>query len=154
MLKFFTPKATNMGLRKKFHFVLYRIRERGLEVFLLSRENEEWQIPVGQLNKNCHNDLVNEDKLIDLDSIAPEQEDAIKHACAIEGDWHDIPSLKCMLKEDINEVKDKLEEIIPELEKGTFVAVKDALKKVMPSQYEFLKELKDIITDRNSVNGI
>ncbi len=143
-----------MGLRKKFHFVLYRIRERGLEVFLLSRENEEWQIPTGKLDKNYHNSLFNEDKLIDLDSIAPEQEEAIKHACAIEGDWHDIPSLKGMLKDDINEVKDKLEDIIPELEKGTFVAVKDALKTVMPSQYAFLKELKDIITDRNSVNGI
>ena len=143
-----------MGLRKKFHFVLYRIRERGLEVFLLSRENEEWQIPSGKLDKDYHTSLYHEDKLIDLDSISPEEEDAIKHACAIEGDWHDIPSLKNMLKEDFNEVKDKIEEIIPELEKGSFVAVKDALKKIMPSQYAFLKELKDIITDRNSVNGI
>ena len=143
-----------MGLRKKFHFILYRIRERGLEVFLLSRENEEWQIPSGKLIEDYHCTLCEEDKLIELDAISPEEENIIKHACAIEGDWHDIPSLKNMLKEDFNDVKDKIEEILPELEKGSFVAVKDALKKVMPSQYAFLKELKEIIADRNSINGI
>ncbi len=141
-----------MSLRNQLHFVIYRIRERGLEVFLLSRDKDEMlHIPKGKLDNTQQKSLTQEDKLIELDPISGEHD---LHACAIEGDWHDIPSLKGMLKEDINEVKDKIEEILPELEQGTFVAVKDALKKVMPEQYEFLKELKDIITDRNSVNGI
>ena len=142
-----------MSLRNQIHFIIYRIREQGLEVFLLSRDRDNsLQIPKGNLDNSNQKSLVEDDNLIELDSIDANES---LHACAIEGDWHDIPSLKGMLIDDIKEAKDKLEEkILPELEKGTFVAVKDALKKVMPEQYSFLKELKDIISDRNSITGI
>lgn len=143
-----------MNLRNQISVVIYRIRERGLEVFLLSRnEQNVLQIPQGRLDDSQHQSLFQEDNIIELDKVESDA-NIPDYACAIEGDWHDIPSLKGMLKNDIFEAKEKIEEVLPELEKGTFVAVKDALKKVMPEQYAFLKELKEIITDRNSVNGI
>jgi len=143
-----------MNLRNKISVVIYRIRERGLEVFLLSRDEQgDMQIPQGKLDDSQHKSLFQDDKLIELDPVSADN-DLPDYACAIEGDWHDIPSLKGMLKDDLIEAKEKIEEVLPELEKGSFVAVKDALKTVMPEQYAFLKELKEIITDRNSVNGI
>jgi phosphopantetheinyl transferase (holo-ACP synthase) len=55
-----------------------------------------------------------------------------------------------MLSEDAQYLKDK----IKSMEKGTYFALKEAVKKVMPHQYEFLKELKDILVDRNSVKDL
>ena len=68
----------------------------------------------------------------------------------MEGDWHDIPSLKGMLYEDAVYLKEK----VKDMEKGTYFVVKEAFKKVLPHQYEFLKELKDILTDRNSIKDL
>lgn len=143
-----------MSLGDKVNFIVYRIREKGLEVFLLSHDKEdELHIPQGNVASGNNKILFKEDELIELDPI--EKEDGlVERSFAVEGDWHDIPSLKGLIKKDIYFVKDKFEEILPELEKGTFIAVKEALKKVMPHQYNFLKELKEIITDRNSVKDI
>ena len=55
-----------------------------------------------------------------------------------------------MLYEDAVQLKDKLKEV----EQGTFVSIKDALKKALPHQYAFLKELKDILRDRNSLRDL
>jgi len=73
---------------------------------------------------------------------------------AIEGDWHDIPSIKGLLKHDIRLAKDTIKEMVPGIEKGAYVAMKEVTKKVMPKEYECLKELKDIITDRNLLKYI
>ena len=60
-----------------------------------------------------------------------------------------------MLKEDLLFVKDTVKQMVPDLmEKGTYVAVKEAFKKVLPHQYEMLKELKDTLIERNSVRDI
>ncbi|MCB0662738.1 MAG: hypothetical protein KDC24_08360 [Saprospiraceae bacterium] len=143
-----------MSLGEKVNFIVYRIREKGLEVFLLSHDkDDELHIPQGDVTAGNNKILFKKDDLIELDPV--EKEDGnFERSYAVEGDWHDIPSLKGLIKKDIHFVKDKFEEILPELEKGTFIAVKEALKKVMPHQYNFLKELKDIITDRNSVKDI
>ncbi len=90
-----------------------------------------------------------EDRLIELDPVAHDSGD-LENAVAVEGDWHEIPSLKSMLNEDAQYLKDKLKD----MEKGTYFAVKEAVKKVMPHQYKFLKELKDILIDRNSVKDL
>ena len=55
-----------------------------------------------------------------------------------------------MLYHDALEMKEKLKEI----EKGGYFAVKEALKKVLPHQYKLLKELKEILVDRNSIKNI
>jgi len=55
------------------------------------------------------------------------------------------------MKDDAIFVKDTLQQIIPDMEsQGSYFAIKEAFKKVLPNQYEFLKELKDIIKERNS----
>jgi len=55
-----------------------------------------------------------------------------------------------MLFEDAQALKNKLKE----MDQGTFFNVKEAFKKVLPHQYNFLKELKDILVDRNSVKDL
>ncbi len=128
-----------MEIRKKASLIIYRFRERGLEVFMLNK-SDEWGLPEGDLSSTRNEDM------IDLESEQDEQD-----AVAMEGDWHDIPSLKAMLFEDAHELKEKLKEI----ESGTYLTIKEALKnKLSAGQYKFLKELKDILTDRNSVRDI
>jgi hypothetical protein len=48
-------------------------------------------------------------------------------------------------------VKRKIKQVVPTSDKGTFVSFKDTVKKVMPEEYAVLKEIKDIIIDRNSI---
>jgi len=136
-----------MSLVKKFKLIIYRFQERGLEIFLVNDpENlENWSIPEGERQQVQYD----ENQMIELDPV--QQEDgATEEAYAVEGDWHDIPSLKTMLFEDALQLKDKVKDV----EKGGFFVLKEAVKKVMPHQYEFLKELKDILVDRNSVKDL
>ena len=141
-------RVPHMALQEQVKMIIYRFRERGLEIFLEnSVDNEEsWQLPAGSLPAQKGQPG---DKLIELDAV--EQADGQKEsAWAVEGDWHEIPSLKAMLYEDAMDLREK----IKEMEKGAFFAVKEAFKKVLPHQYQFLKELKDILVDRNSVKDL
>lgn len=139
-----------MNFSKKVNLIIYRFREKGLEVFLEYFDKEDqWQIPNQETFKNRPQNLVEEDRLIELDPVENEGGNA-EEAWAVEGEWHDIPSLKSMLHEDAVFLKKQLKE----MEKGGFISIKDAVKKVMPHQYQFLKELKDILTDRNSVKDL
>lgn len=139
-----------MDLRKKVSLIIYRFRERGLEVFLMndSEETDNWAFPQGDM-ESANNDPEQLDKMISLDPVQQADGD-LEEGWAVEGDWHEIPSLKSMLYEDALQLKEK----IKGMEKGSYLLLKDALKKVMPHQYEMLKELKDILTDRNSVKDI
>ena len=139
-----------MSFSKKVNIVIYRFREKGLEIFLLnSPEGDKWDLPKGPINTDGPRSLREEDRLIELDPVQPEEGER-EEAYAVEGEWHDIPSLKGMLYEDAIYLKGKFKE----MEKGTYLTIKDALKKVLPHQYEFLKELKDILTDRNSIKDL
>ncbi|MFN7117283.1 MAG: hypothetical protein ACK4TA_10825 [Saprospiraceae bacterium] len=138
-----------MSLSKKINLIIYRFRERGLEIFLVNDpENaDNWSIPEGSMQGA--NARMQQEKFIELDPV--QQDDGkTEEAYAVEGEWHDIPSLKGMLLEDAMQLKEK----IKELDKGTFFAFKEAFKKVLPHQYQFLKELKDILVDRNSVKDL
>lgn len=140
-----------INLPKKANLIIYRLKEKGLEVFLVnsSEEGEAWDLPKAELSEGKPRSLVDEERLIALDPVTSDIGDS-EEALAVEGDWHDIPSLKNMLQEDAMYLKDKLKE----MEKGTYFAIKEAFKKVLPHQYEFLKELKDIIVDRNSIKNM
>lgn len=128
-----------MGLRKKANLIIYRFRERGLEVFML-KQSEEWGLPGGDVNPEGNNDL------IELEPSEDREE-----AFAVEGDWHEIPSLKQMLFEESSEFAGRLKDI----EQGSFMTIKEALKShLSPGQVEFLRELRDVITDRNSVRDL
>jgi len=131
-----------MNLKDTARLIIYRFRERGLEVFLVPDE-DQWQLPESPKSPN------DEAGFIELDPVhCPHG--TTEQAFAVEGDWHDIPSLKAMLFEDALNIKEKVEE----MESGTFVAIKEAFKKVLPHQYRQLKELKEVLVDRNLTRNI
>lgn len=140
-----------MSISKKASLIIYRFKEKGLEVFLVnsSEEEEQWGIPEGKVSMQDTQPLVEEDRLIELDPVEKSLGE-MEEALAVEGDWHEIPSLKNMLYEDAIQLKEKLKD----MENGTFFVVKEAFKKVLPHQYKFLKELKDVLLDRNSVKDL
>ena len=135
--------------------IIYRFHEKGLEIFLINNEMDKdqdiWQIPEG-LSESIR-EKGNVKNIIDLDTMEDEQGRTIK-TLAIEGDWHDIPSIRGMLKHDVKLVKAIVKENLPGSEKGAYFAVKEAFKKVLPHEYKALKELKDVLFDRNSVTNI
>lgn len=139
-----------MATIKQASLILYRYAEKGLEVFVLDQDNtgNGLNFPKGE-SAACPE--CDEDTMIHLEAREGTAEDGF----AVEGDWHDIPSLKSMVKEDLVFAKDTVKQMVPDmLEKGTFVAVKEALKKVLPHQYDMLKELKDTLLERNSVKNM
>ncbi len=139
-----------MNLKKKAGLIIYRFKEKGLEVFLVnSGEADQWEIPQRELDDTQPTALNDEERFIVLDPV--QQEDGgVEEAYAAEGDWHEIPSLKAMVYEDAIQIKEKFFE----MESGAYFVVKEAFKKVLPHQYKFLKELKDILIDRNSIRDL
>jgi len=133
-----------MSLRKKVSLIIYRFKERGLEVFLFDHDDQSQNLPMGNMETGEQFD-----DCIELDPVV-EKGGNTEEAVAIEGDWHEIPSLKSMLYDDAVQLKEKLKT----LEQGAFVDIKDALKSALPHQYAFLKELKDILRDRNSLRDL
>lgn len=117
----------------------------------MNNDDEQFEIPSGAARADDSGRLQTDDRLIELDPVQQENGEQ-EEAWAVEGEYHDIPSLKNMLYEDARQVKDQL--LANMEESGTFLSIKEAVKKVMPHQYQFLKELKEILTDRNSVKDI
>lgn len=147
-----------MQENEQLDVIIYRVREGGLEVFMVSQTEE------GVENGHLKTPASGEGNLdrfpahsIELDPVTNAQGEARK-AIAIEADWHEIPSLRALMYEDYRVAKEKaklhLKNLIPDFEKGTYVAVKEAIKRVMPEQYAFLKELKDIIADKNQAKSV
>lgn len=142
-----------MQANEQVDVIIYRVSDNGLEVFLVNPntlselDGELWQAPVAgegapERLSNC----------IELDAVMSLNGESRK-AIAVEADWHEIPSLRALIYEDYRVAKEKakqhIKNFLPDIEKGTFVAVKEAFKRVMPEQYAFLKELKDIVAEKN-----
>ena len=149
----------DLSVFDKIRVLIYRYHEKGLEIFLidplLADDKSAWKIPHGELERKSIQMLTssNPDTFIELDPIS-DDDNNIHHTIAVEGDWHDIPSIRGMIKHDIKRVSSKIKQVLPDLEKGTYVAAKDIFKKVLPHEYSAIKELKDILLDRNSVGNI
>ena len=129
-----------MDIRQKLHLVVYRVRERGLEIFVRSGEGDAYELPeaIEGLPAGALDDYI----ALDADGEAA-------RGVAVEGDYHDIPSLKGLLLDDARRLRDRLREL-PDAEEGTFVAVKSVAKRLLPEQYRMLSELREILVDRNS----
>ncbi|MEL6717531.1 MAG: hypothetical protein AAFO82_01530 [Bacteroidota bacterium] len=138
-------------MQETSNIIIYRVNDKGLEVFLVKNEGENWDLP--QSSASDVKAIVlqeDNDRIIALDPVEDEVEGIFEQAYAVEADWHDIPSLKSILKHDLQYMKKTIKKMVPDMmERGTFVAVKDAFKKVLPNKYKMLKELKDILVDRN-----
>ena len=143
-----------MNILDQARVIVYRVNKKGLEIFLLNHEDgKHMQLPKGQLYSSSNHPLIKSDKMIELEPIH-HQDGQVQRALAVEGDWHDIPSIRGIIKDDVRIVKNQIKQRFPELEQGTFIAVKEAFKRVMPEEYACLKELKDIMLDRNQAKYI
>lgn len=145
-----------MNVLDSVRVIVYRFHEKGLEIFLVNTglEEENWRIPFSEIAKYPVQDLTVGESFIALEGeVNPDGTTCL--TCAIEGDWHDIPSIRKLVKEDIRLVSSKIDKyVMPELEKGTYFAIKEAFKKVMPNEYKVLHELKDILLHRNMVKNM
>ncbi|MBK8699882.1 MAG: hypothetical protein IPN29_10240 [Saprospiraceae bacterium] len=148
---------SGMSVLDSVRVLIYRVHEKGLEVFLINNEMENdpevWNLPEGFYGQISNNLKTVGKNLIDLEPTNGADGLRVK-TLAIEGDWHDIPSIRGILKHDMKLAKKILRERLPGSEKGAYFAVKECFKKVLPHEYEAIKELKEIIADRNAVKNI
>ncbi len=143
-----------MSILDVARLVVYRFHEKGLEIFLvnsdLKSDPDVWKLP------NCDtirlSDQLEEDQFIEID--IDEGRSKAKRIIAIEGDWHTMPSIRGLVKHDIKLAKHMVKQALPGIDKGAFFGVKETVKKLMPEEYKALKELKDVLVDRNSVKNI
>lgn len=129
----------------KIRFIFYRFHDKGLEFFLV-KENDQWTLPSGHTKDQTQRFFNREGKMIELEAG---EIDRMKNL-AIEADWHDMPSIRGLIKHDLKMVEEKF----LGLEEGSYLAAKEAFKKVLPQEYALLKELKDILFDRNLTQNI
>ena len=134
-----------MDIRDKLHLVIYRVRERGLEVFVRDEAADALSLPQGNTDFDLAELERLREEIIALDEAGDDGE-AAGRGIAIEADYHDIPSLKGLLLDDARALKRRLSAG----EEGSFVAVKEVAKRLLPQQYRLLSELRDILVDRNS----
>lgn len=135
-----------MSVLDTTRLIVYRCHQKGLEILLINNELDAdpdvWKIPNLKVESSGSNQIIQLENTVDEDGKSIQ-------TIAIEGDWHDIPSIRGIIKHDVKRVKRKIKSVVPDLEQGSYFAIKDAFKKVLPNEYKALKELKDIILDRN-----
>ncbi len=141
-----------MAKQKNTRLIVFRQGEKGLEVLLLRSKKDDgaWELPTAALSQQLSLSPSERETLIELDPVEETEEGLFEQAYAVESDWHEIPSLKDILRHDLHFVKETLKQMVPDMmQRGVYVSIKDAFRKVLPHQYKMLKELKDILTDRN-----
>ena len=141
-----------MNLRNQIRLIVYRIHEKGLEVLLSNKHIQETTFYILRGPDLSNSEILKSFSTIEIESSNNEGEKI--RTIAIEGDWHDMPRIRSLIKNDLYIVKEKVKVVVPELTEGSYIAIKDAFKKVLPNEYAALKELKDIILDRNIVRNI
>lgn len=126
--------------------IVYRFHEKGLEIFLLEtgkdRNQKDLTVPEGLLDPTHIDEAIGLEPMVNADGVPVK-------TYAVEGDWHDIPSIRGLIKDDVRLVKNKIKEVLPESQKGGYYAVKESFKKLLPEEYKAVKELKEILIDRN-----
>ncbi len=144
-----------MSENKFTDLIVYRVRESGLEVFLVSKTSQQGEQEAWEALRTSGDSAktLQQADYIELEPI--QQEDGTeRRAIAVEADWHELPSLRALIYEDYRVAKEKARErlrnLIPDMEKGAYFAIKEAFKRVLPEQYAFLKELKEVLVEKNS----
>ncbi len=144
-----------MSENKFTDLIVYRVRESGLEVFLVSKTSQQGEQEAWEALRTSGDsaETFQQADYIELEPI--QQEDGTeRRAIAVEADWHELPSLRALIYEDYRVAKEKAREhlrnLIPDMEKGAYFAIKEAFKRVLPEQYAFLKELKEVLIEKNS----
>lgn len=139
-----------MNVFDKARVIVYRYHEKSLEVFMIEPKAEAdqtvWKFPLASALKG-------DAEMIELDSVEEIDGRAI-NTIALEGDWHNIPSIRGLLRHDVKRATLKIQKVLPEIEKGTFISLKEAFKKVLPKEYEALKELKEVLMEKATIRNI
>lgn|SRR5690606_2132021 len=146
-----------MSVKNLAKVIIYRMAEKGLEILLIKDEGDpngqKWSLPNGFVEPEKI-----KEEFIALDApenVQAETESApSQQTLAFEKDEHDLPSFRGLLLNDVMYVKQRLKDYLIEYDEATYVSIKEAVKKVLPDEYAKLKELKDILSDRNSVKNI
>jgi len=141
-----------MNVLDQVRLIVYRVHEKGLEILMLSEDNAGASLPAAEMSTEQRSALERDGLWINLD---PKDQDADGiRTVAVEADWHDIPSIRALIKNDIHRLERKVKEVVPEIEECTYVAIKEAVKKALPHEYAALKELKDILATRNMLKNL
>lgn len=138
-----------MSVFDQARVIIYRVNKKGLEIFLElddSQKTPKYKVPTAMLKYPSADTFQND--IIQLDPIQ-NQDGSFQQVCAVEADWHEIPSVKAVIKQDIKLVKNAVKNTLPQFEGCGYVEIKDTLKKMLPHEYAALKELKDVLLDRN-----
>jgi hypothetical protein len=138
-----------MSVFDQARVIIYRINKKGLEIFLELDESEKtpkYKVPQTLLKYPSSKDF--QDKMIELDPIK-NIDGSMEQVCAVEADWHEIPSVKAIIKQDLRIVKSAVKNTIPNIDKCVYVEIKDIFKKALPHEYAALKELKDVLLEKN-----
>lgn len=140
-----------MSVKDLAKVVIYRMAEKGLEILLIKDEGDpdgqKWSLPNGFVQPSEMNEEV-----IHLEETEEVHTDS--RTIAVEKDEKDLPSFRSMILNDMKYVKKRLKDYITEFDEASYVSIKDAVKRVLPHEYAKLKELKDILSDKNSVENI
>lgn len=142
-----------MNKLDQVRILIFRCHQKGLEVLLINNEFDEessiWRLPEGFYEGNDLKDSILLEDQVDSDG------NPIK-TIAIEADWHQIPSIRAVIKQDVKRLGRKIKgSIAPEtVPDAAYYQVKQALKHMLPHEYQALKELKDVILDRNISRSI
>ncbi len=146
-----------MSVKYLAKVIIYRMAEKGLEILLIKDEGDpngqKWSLPNGFVQPdNIKEDYIPLDELQELDLI--QNSSNTPRTVAFEKDEHDLPSFRDLLLNDVKYVGKRLKDYLIEYDEATYVSIKEAVKQVLPEEYAKLKELKDILSDRNSVKNI
>lgn len=142
-----------MSVFDSVRIVVYRCHEKGLEVLTIKNKLHEdetiWSLP-----QTKNNSLDNLGSSIELENRVDATGAPIR-VIAVEADWHQIPSVRAIVKHDVKRLTSKIKKVVgPSIEDLNYIQIKEALKTVMPNEYESLKELKDIIVAKNQLSAI
>jgi len=149
--------------------LMYRYGTGGLEIFLVNDEADKsegktaWSIPNGRVNMDensfhaAKREFAREtgiepevQEFIDLDCV--ECQDGKVKAWAFEkSSVADLPFNKILSTESPLRLRRKHKMLV---EKGTWFCTKEAIKKVFPAEVELIKELRDVLTDRNQAGYV
>ena len=149
--------------------LMYRYGKEGLEIFLvndeanISKEKENWCIPNGKVRMDENSFHAAKREFARETGIEPEVEDFIDLDCVEcmdgkvkawafeETDAPDLPFNKIKPNESPLRLRRKHKLL---MEKGTWFCTKEAVKKVFPAEVELIKELRDVLNERNQAGYV
>lgn len=139
-----------MTVINRIRWIVYRMHEKGMEVCLWQDHNQISRFLTEQMSANQYPQLRS---LVHLESQTDEQGQLVE-TLGVSADELFQPSVRALIKEDVRLAREIWQNVVPAVERGSYVAIKEAFKKALPNEYRLLRELKDVVTHRNLLENI